>query len=41
MYLKHTADQSHHTNGKQQMGISVSVFFCVSLWLIIRLYLRL
>ena len=41
MYLKHTADQSHHTNGKQQMEINVSVFFRVSLWLIIRVHMRL
>jgi hypothetical protein len=24
----------HHTNGKQQLEINMSVFVCVSLWLI-------
>ncbi len=36
-----TAYQTHHTNGKQQMGINMSVCFCVSLWLIFRVYLNL
>jgi len=27
IYLEPTAYQSHHTNGKQQMGINMSVFF--------------
>jgi hypothetical protein len=41
MYLDPTAYQSHHTNGKQQMGVNISVSFCVGLWLIIRVHLRL
>jgi len=35
MHLELTAYQSYHTNVKQQMGINMSVFFCVSLWLFI------
>jgi hypothetical protein len=34
MYLESIAYPSHHTNGKQQLGIYMSVFVCVSLWLI-------
>jgi hypothetical protein len=39
MYLEPTANQSHHTKAKQQLGINMSVFFCVCLWLIILVHL--
>ena len=34
MYLESIAYPSYPTNGKQQLGIIMSVFVCVSLWLI-------
>jgi hypothetical protein len=40
MYLEPTAYQKHHKNGRQQIGINMSVFFCVSLWLIFNLHKR-
>jgi NAD(P)-dependent dehydrogenase (short-subunit alcohol dehydrogenase family) len=41
MYLEPTGYQSDHTNGRQQVGIKMSVCFCVSLWLIFSVLLRL
>jgi hypothetical protein len=39
MYLKPSAYKSHQQKAKQQIKLNMSVFFCVILWLIIRVQL--